>query len=73
MSTNVGSADRIIRLVIAVAALIAAVVLGMGTGWGTVLIILAVVMAVTGLVGFCPLYRLMGTSTCPAPRAPSRH
>jgi Protein of unknown function (DUF2892) len=64
MKKNMGSADRIIRLVIAA-------VLGFlfynGTISGT-LGILAVaaagVFALTSLVSFCPLYTLLGINTC---------
>ena len=32
---------------------------------GLVLVILAGVFFLTSLVGFCPLYRLVGVNTCP--------
>ena len=34
----------------------------MTTLWWT----LTLLLMLTGLVGFCPLYRLLGISTCPA-------
>jgi hypothetical protein len=34
-----------------------------------VLWIVAAVMAVTALVGFCPLYRILGINTCPVKRS----
>lgn len=59
-----GSADRIIRLVIAA-------VLGFlnynGTISGTlgiVAVVAAGVFALTSLVSFCPLYPLLGINTC---------
>jgi hypothetical protein len=65
MKKNMGAADRIIRLVLAVLA----VGLYLGniiTGTvGIVLIILAAVFVFTSLVSFCPLYTLFGLSTCP--------
>ena len=67
MNKNMGSADRIIRLVIAA---IAVFLYFNGTLTGTVGIIALVVAAVftlTSMVGFCPLYRLVGLSTCPVP------
>lgn len=64
MKKNMGSADRIIRLVIAA-------VLGFlfynGTISGTIGIIAVVaagVFALTSLVSFCPLYPLLGITTC---------
>jgi len=63
MKKNMGSTDKIIRLVLA--ALIAVLYITnviIGT-WAIVLGILAVILLVTGLVGVCPLYKLLGIST----------
>lgn len=62
MTTNVGTVDRVIRLVVAVLAVIGA--LSIGGGLGIVLWIVAALMAVTAAVGFCPPYRLLGINTC---------
>lgn len=67
MTTNVSTTDRIIRLIIATAALVGAFALGMGSVPGIVLIVVAVVMVGTAAVGFCPLYRLFGISTLKVP------
>ena len=64
MNANVGSADKIVRLVIAVVAAVLAFVVGAGSVGGIVLLVVAVVMLGTAAVGFCPLYRLFGMSTC---------
>lgn len=59
-----GSADRIIRLVIA---LIVVTLYFMGVISGTVLIILGIIGGIfllTSLVSFCPLYALFGLNTC---------
>jgi hypothetical protein len=68
MKKNMGSADRIIRLV--VAALFAVLYFtNTVTGtFGIVLLVLAGVFALTSLVSFCPLYTLIGLNTCPAKR-----
>jgi hypothetical protein len=69
MKHNLGSADRAIRaFVIAPIALILAFLTGAGSVLGVILIVVAVVMAVTAAVGFCPLYRLVGLSSCPMDR-----
>jgi hypothetical protein len=68
MQTNVGTTDRIIRAIAGIAALIGAVALGIGTGGGIALLVVGAVMVVTAAVGFCPLYRVLGLSTCPAPK-----
>lgn len=63
MTKNVGTVDKIVRGVIALAAVIAAFAAGLGTVWGIVLLVVAVIAAVTAVAGFCPLYRLFGIST----------
>ena len=63
MNKNMGTADRAIRVIIAlvIAGLYAANVIS-GT-LGIVLIVLAVVFVLTSLVSFCPLYTLFGLNT----------
>ena len=64
MKKNMGSADRIIRLVLAA---VFAVLFFTGTISGTVGIVLLVlggVFALTSVVSFCPLYAPFGLSTC---------
>ncbi len=63
MSTNMNGLDRIIRLVIAVAAVIAAFAVGASSVFGIILFVIAAIMLVTAAVGFCPLYRVFGLST----------
>lgn len=61
-----GTADRIIRIIIAA---IIGVLYFTGTVSGTlgiVLLVLAGVFALTSLVSFCPLYAPFGINTCPA-------
>ena len=66
MKLNMGSADRIIRLILA-AGMAALYFGGVVTGTpGIVLLVLAVVFILTGFVGFCPLYAPFGISTCAA-------
>jgi hypothetical protein len=55
MTRNEGTVDRIIRVVLGVV-LLALTVVGPHTWFG----LLGLVPLVTGLVGFCPLYRLFG-------------
>jgi hypothetical protein len=64
MKKNMGSADRIIRFVIAA---IIAVLYFTGTISGTlgiVLLVLAGVFVLTSFISFCPLYAPFGISTC---------
>jgi asparagine N-glycosylation enzyme membrane subunit Stt3 len=65
MKKNVGNTDKIIRLVIAVA-LIALYFTGKITGaLGIVGLVVAAVFAVTSFAGTCPIYSILGASTCP--------
>jgi hypothetical protein len=60
---NVGSADAIVRV------LIAAILIGMAIiydfKWG----LIGLIPLVTGVSGLCPLYSIFGIRTCPAPKA----
>ncbi|TAH00492.1 MAG: DUF2892 domain-containing protein [Sphingobacteriales bacterium] len=64
MKKNMGTTDRIIRLVLA--AVFGYLYFGnVVTGTlGLVLVILGGVFALTSLVSFCPLYKLVGMNTC---------
>ncbi len=60
---NEGIADRLIRVVLGLA-LLAIVFFGPQTPWGW----LGLVPLLTGIVGYCPVYRFFGFSTCPLGR-----
>ncbi|MCB0372233.1 MAG: DUF2892 domain-containing protein [Muricauda sp.] len=65
MKKNMGKADKIIRILIAV---IIGVLYYTGTISGTlgiVLLVLAGVFVLTSFISFCPLYAPFGISTCP--------
>ena len=70
MKRNEGTLDRIIRGIAAVAAVIVAAAIGFGTVAGVILLVVAAILAVTAVTGFCPLYRVFGLSTYrPTPAA----
>lgn len=62
MKKNVGNIDRILRIVLGIALLVFAFVgpedLKM---WGFI----GIVPLATGILNFCPLYTMLGFSTCP--------
>lgn len=64
MKSNEGIADRVVRIVVGLA-LISLVFVGPRTAWGWI----GVIPLVTGLVGWCPAYTLLGVSTCPTRKA----
>jgi hypothetical protein len=64
MKKNMGSADKIIRLLIAaiiIVLFLTKVVVGV---YAYVLLALAAVFILTSLVSFCPLYAIFGIKTC---------
>ena len=64
MTKNIGQTDKIIRIVLGLglAALDFFEVVKGGFSW--VLSVVAVVLIVTALINFCPLYTLLGKNTC---------
>ena len=63
MEKNEGNIDRFIRVILG-GALILYGILGTSS-WSTILIIVGLIPLVTGLIGWCPLYRIFGIKTCP--------
>ena len=62
MKTNEGNLDRAIRASVGLL-LIALAIAGVIGNWGYI----GIVPLLTGAVGLCPLYSLLGMSTCPVP------
>lgn len=60
MKSNVGGIDRTVRIILGLA-LIAMTLTGTIGVWGW----LGIVPLLTGLIGWCPPYALLGVSTCP--------
>lgn len=63
LSHNVGRIDRAIRIALGIVLAMAAIAGSIATPWLYVTWVLAGVMLVTGAVGFCPLYWILGIST----------
>jgi len=62
--TNVGGIDRILRVVFGLL-LIGLAATGTVGAWGWI----GVVPLASAALGFCPLYTVLGISSCPAKRA----
>ena len=63
MKMNVGSADKVIRIIAGIALLSLLFILeGNARWWG----LIGLVPLITGLIGWCPAYSLIGASTRPA-------
>ena len=63
-ANNVGTVDRMIRVAVGIAAL-SLIFVGPRTWWGLV----GLVPLVTAAAGTCPLYSLIGVSSCPVRKA----
>ena len=64
MKKNMGSADRVVRVIVAI---VFGVLYFQGVIAGTlgiVLLVLAGIFALTSFVSYCPLYAPFGISTC---------
>lgn len=59
MTANVGTIDRVLRVIVGLA-LLSLVFVGPQSLWGLV----GIVPLLTGLVRVCPLYTLLGVRTC---------
>lgn len=64
MKANVGGIDKTLRVVLGTV-LIGLAIMGIGTPWTWI----GIVPLVTGLVGWCPAYRLFGLNSCPVKTA----
>jgi len=59
MTRNEGTVDRVLRVIVGIV-LLALVFVGPQTLWG----LIGIVPSVTGLVGTCPIYSVLGLRTC---------
>ena len=62
MKQNMGRTDRIIRVLVGIAALLIAIFVTSGVV-DIILYVIAAIMIITSLVGICPLYIPFGIST----------
>jgi len=64
VKSNVGSADRIVRVVLGLALLALGLFVIPGGVWGWILIVIGAISLVTGLASRCPAYALFKINTC---------
>lgn len=60
MPRNEGTIDRALRIILGLV-LLSLVFIGPKSMWG----LIGLIPLATGLVGYCPLYQILGLSTCP--------
>ena len=68
LKTNEGTVDRALRVIIGLALLVW-FFMDQGTGFWHYAKLIGVVPLLTGLLGSCPLYSVLGMSTCPMKKA----
>ncbi|MEP6862171.1 MAG: DUF2892 domain-containing protein [Deltaproteobacteria bacterium] len=67
MWSNESAIDRAVRVMFGIG-LLALVFVGPKSAWG----LIGIVPLATGLVGFCPLYRLVGIDSCRVKTGPGK-
>jgi len=65
MKKNMGLADRLIRVVIAVVIITFYFINVQAETLQIILIVLSIIFLITSMIGYCPLYGLLGIKTCP--------
>lgn len=68
MTSNIGTIDRTARFIVGMALIVAPLVNFLGLWTNSVVaygaVAVGVVLVATALVRFCPLYRILGISSC---------
>lgn len=65
MECNVGGVDRIIRIVIGILLILLTIGLGIYSQlMGILISLVGLIMLVTGISGYCLLYKILGVNTC---------
>ena len=69
MTVNVGTVDRVLRLIIGIALIVWAFGIlpqigAVPSPWSWIVGIVGAVLALTALIGSCPAYTMLGLSTC---------
>jgi hypothetical protein len=70
MTTNVGPADKYIRILVGIALLLQIIILSPGWLGSLLLLVAGCAMLFTAFNGFCWLYGLLKLTSCAAPKAP---
>lgn len=68
-STNEGTIDRVLRVIVGAALLIWFFYDANTVGFWHYAKLIGIVPLLTGLVGTCPVYSMLGVTTCPARHA----
>ncbi len=64
MTCNVGGTERPIRIGAGLVAIIIGLFAGLSTAMSGAALAVGVILLLTGAMGFCPLFTLLGINTC---------
>ncbi|HPR31528.1 MAG TPA: DUF2892 domain-containing protein [Prolixibacteraceae bacterium] len=64
MKKNMGKADSYIRLLVSIILVTLYFTETLTGAWGIVALVVAGIFLLTSILGFCPLYTLLGIRTC---------
>jgi hypothetical protein len=64
MKKNIGSTDKIIRILVAALIGILLITNVISGTVGIVLVVVAAILLLTSFINFCPLYAIFGIKTC---------
>jgi hypothetical protein len=64
MKKNMGSIDKIIRIVVALLIIVLFFAKILNGTVAIILLVISLIFILTSIVGFCPLYRIFGLTTC---------
>ena len=65
MKKNMGTIDKIVRIIIAIGLTVLYYLEVIEGTLGIVLLALSAIFVITSFLSFCPLYTIIGFSTCP--------
>lgn len=64
MQINIGSTERMIRLIAGVVLVLLPFIADLTTAWTWVSMIVGLVLIATGVLRFCPAWAIFGINTC---------
>jgi len=64
MKKNMGSMDKLVRLLIAIVLIVLYYTNVLKDTLGIVALVVALIFTITSLISFCPLYTIFGINTC---------
>ena len=63
MKANIGSSDKLVRLALAIVLIVLFYKEIVTDIWGIVALVIALLLTITSLINFCPLYAILGINT----------